>query len=168
MVQYLCVSQSITCHWTVNSLDQPHPRRTHPWQMGSFGSEVKYSSENAVKKLISKIPPRITSPNLCIPFRLKCLCNVQYKGPVEDIWEEKENTNKNAHMSKCDSLWALMTALYSEHTFLKHNFIYAILYAFVQRIKTRQTFGGRNWIELRWGQYEWQYLTIININRALY
>ena len=71
--------------------------------MGSFGSEVK-CSEKALKKLISKIPPKTTSPYLCMPFRLNCLCNLQNSEPVEDVWEEKENKNEHTHMSNCDSL----------------------------------------------------------------
>ena len=86
-----------------------------------MGSEVK-CSEDVVKKLISKIPPRITSPDLCIPFRLNCFRNLQEKGPVEDIWEEKDNKNKHADTRKCDSLWALMTALQCDLCFCNINY----------------------------------------------
>ena len=99
-----------------------HSSDTYPKHMGCCGPEVKKSSEDAVYKFILKIPPRITSPNLCIPSRFNFLLDVQLKGPVEDIWEEKDNKNKHADTRKCDSLWALMTALQCDLCFCNINY----------------------------------------------
>ena len=121
----------------------------------------------------------MTSPNLCIPFRLNCLCDVQEKGPVEDIWEEKEIRKKPTHMSKCDSLWALMTALYSEPTFLKHNFINAIPFANISLFSLLSLWKlGRHLGDGTGLHYEWNSMnggiiyiiniTILNIKGTLY